>query len=422
MKKPPGGGSEMLCESYNARFREGIYMQLAGISLAIPSILIVTTSLIFAWIISTRSTFYRKLIDDEVTKNRFHSIDGLRGYLAMSVALSHLVVNHQFYTTGKWQGTPSSLATFFGSGGVAFFFMITAFLFWNRISFGNAAFDAVKFLQSRVHRLVPMYLVASILVILTALLLTHLQLNVSPLDLAKQIASWILFTAPGDPDINGFNGTSIINGVFWTLVYEWKFYLLLPLLAALINTRARNLIMPAACACIYLFAYPPVEWLFVSGAIASVAIRNKLIKSIVSRWWFAIIATGIIAATIRLIPQPYSLAGATMLFLPFLSIASGNTIFGLLTLRPARLLGAISYSFYLMHSWVLYILYRVAAHFADVSALSEIEYWAIGLLVFLASIALSSFTFRFVEAPFMRTANKIALKSERDHALTGAGR
>lgn len=402
-------------------------MQIAGFALAIPSVLILIASMILAWVISKRSQFYRDLVDNEIAGKRFHSIDGLRGYLALFVAFSHLAVNHQFYATGKWQATPSALATFFGSGGVAFFFMITAFLFWNRIAYDGTAFDAVKFLHARVRRLLPMYLISSVLVVLTAFALTHFRLNTSAPELAKQIASWLLFTAPGNPDINGFYRTYIINGVFWTLVYEWKFYIILPLIAACMRTKLRPLLVPAICACIYLYAYPPIEWLFVAGAAAAAVVRIKAVRSFASSSWFSIPAIATIAIAIRIMPQPYNATGAAILFLPFLAIASGNTIFGLLKLRAARFLGTISYSFYLLHSWVLYLTYRAISHFTDVAALSISEYWIVGLSVILASIALSAYTFRAVEFRFMRHSmskniSEHRTNAQQNQALTGAGK
>ena len=71
-----------------------------------------------------RSAFYRSLVDHEVSANRIHAIDGLRGYLALGVVLHHFVINFQYYQTGVWELTPSRLNTFFGRGSVGFFFMI----------------------------------------------------------------------------------------------------------------------------------------------------------------------------------------------------------------------------------------------------------------------------------------------------------
>lgn len=60
-----------------------------------------------------------------------------------------------------------------------------------------------------------MYLLASGLLVITVLAL-----------LLQQVLAWLLFTIPGTPPINGLEKTYLINTVFWSLAFEWKFYLL----------------------------------------------------------------------------------------------------------------------------------------------------------------------------------------------------
>lgn len=107
-------------------------MQLAGIALIVPCALITALLLAVASRLAARCTFYKKLIDQEIASERFHSIDGLRGFLALGVLFHHSVITYFYYLKGSWDVPPSRLATFFGQGGVAMFFMVTAFLFWNR--------------------------------------------------------------------------------------------------------------------------------------------------------------------------------------------------------------------------------------------------------------------------------------------------
>ena len=85
-----------------------------------PAIVIALVVLGFGAFIVRWSAFYRGLVDHEVSANRFHAIDGLRGYLALGVVLHHVVINFQYYQTGVWELTPSRLNTFFGRGSVVF--------------------------------------------------------------------------------------------------------------------------------------------------------------------------------------------------------------------------------------------------------------------------------------------------------------
>ena len=63
-------------------------------------------------------------------QGRFLAIDGLRGYLAFFVFLHHAMIWFFYLKTNKWEVPPSNLYTHFGQAGVAFFFMITGFLFF----------------------------------------------------------------------------------------------------------------------------------------------------------------------------------------------------------------------------------------------------------------------------------------------------
>jgi hypothetical protein len=84
-------------------------MHLTVIHPALPAVLIALVVFGLGALIARRSAFYRGLVDHEVSANRFHAIDGLRGYLALGVVLHHVVINFQYYQTGVWELTPSRL-------------------------------------------------------------------------------------------------------------------------------------------------------------------------------------------------------------------------------------------------------------------------------------------------------------------------
>jgi peptidoglycan/LPS O-acetylase OafA/YrhL len=374
-----------------------------------PAVLVIVLGLLafaFAAIIVKRSRFYHALVDHEVRASRFHSIDGLRGYLALGVVFHHLSINYQYYQSGVWELTPSRLNTFLGHGSVAFFFMITAYLFWTRAINAQGHIDAFKFYISRLRRMVPMYLFCATLLICTVVALTHFRLAVSIRDLAQQVLSWLLFTVPGAPDINGFHQSYLINTVFWSLVYEWKFYFLFPLLAIFARPRVRWYFAVATAVCIWFYSDTKIEWFFMSGCLAAMLSQTRFSLVMASSRTWAVVAIACIAAAIKWQPLVYSPAGAALLFVPFFAIASGNTMFGLLTWRPARLLGLLSYSIYLLHNWVLYLLSRLVAHYASLATMSEPAYCVVGGVVVLLTIAIATFSYRFIEYPFMRVSTR----------------
>ena len=381
-------------------------MHLTAIHPAGPAIVIALVVLGLGALVVRRSAFYRSLVDHEVSANRFHAIDGLRGYLALGVVLHHVVINFQYYQTGVWALTPSRLNTFFGRGSVAFFFMITAFLFWSRAVNERGQIDAFRFYASRLRRMVPMYLFSAVLVVVVALALTHFRLQEPPLELLRHVMAWVFFTVPGALNINGFNQTPYINTVFWSLVYEWKFYFLFPFLAVFAHTRAQWCLAAVAALYIWLYSDTQIEWFFVGGCIAVALTRVATVRKVAAGWVGSLIALIGLGAMLEWQPVVYSLTGATLLLLPFVMFASGNTLFGLLTCRPARLLGLLSYSIYLLHNLVLFLLSRLVNHFTELAGLSERSYWAMGAVVAVLTVMIAACTYRFIEYPYLRSSSR----------------
>ncbi|SAL87795.1 acyltransferase [Caballeronia terrestris] len=151
----------------------------------IPVLLVGLVAFGLATAIVRASAFYSTLVAKEISQKRFHAIDGLRGYLALGVVFHHIIINLHYYQTGVWGLTASRLTTFLGRGSVAFFFMITAFLFWSRALDALGHLDSYRFYVSRLRRMVPMYVVSAALVIFTALALTHFHQGESISDLIR---------------------------------------------------------------------------------------------------------------------------------------------------------------------------------------------------------------------------------------------
>lgn len=112
---------------------------------------------------------------------RYLSIDGLRGYLAFFVFLHHSCVWYFYIRSAVWKAPPSNLYNNFGQSSVAFFFMITGFLFFTKIVNDRAnGVDWVKLYISRVLRLFPLYFFAMILLFIVVAALSNVSLNTPP--------------------------------------------------------------------------------------------------------------------------------------------------------------------------------------------------------------------------------------------------
>jgi len=311
---------------------------------------------------------------------------------------------------------PSRVSTFLGRGSVAMFFLITAFLFWGRIIESKERFDATRFYRNRIRRLLPMYLASAGLVAVTAMALSQFHPKVPLCALTSQIASWLLFTFPGVPPINGFTQTALINTVFWSLIYEWKFYLMLPMIGALAVRWGMWPVGLAACACIALFSPSQVEWYFDAGCAAAMAVRVPAVQNLRR----SIVATALLIARIAAVvtwqPLIYSPSAAALTSVPFLLISGGNSLFGLLTNKAARLLGMLSYSIYLLHNWVLYLVARLVNHIVPIASISHVTYLGIRAGVVVITVLLAMLSYRFIEFPPIRLPSA-ATQLERSRAV-----
>lgn len=87
-------------------------------------------------------------------------------------------------------------------------------------------------------------------------------------------------------------------------------------------------------------------------------------------------------------------------------IANGNSFFGLLSNSFSRKLGQITYSIYLLHGIILYIVFYFFIGFEKASKLSQIEHWSIIALTIFPVILLSQITYKYIELPSMNLKNK----------------
>ncbi|KWE84573.1 acyltransferase family protein [Burkholderia territorii] len=378
-------------------------MPLAGfVRLALPSLLVTIALCALAATIVRRSAFYRREVHAELAVKRFHSIDGLRGLLAIAVMYHHAVISYFYYATGRWDVPPSRLATLYGQGGVAMFFMVTALLFWSRALATSGSLDLRQFFRSRVRRIVPMYVASAGALVVTALALTHFRLDHSPMQVVKEASAWLLFTFPGTPDINGLPNTGLINSVYWTLVYEWKFYLLFPLMALFASRRLAWLLLIVSAVLIEWYSSNGIEWYFVGGALAATLLaRYPQLAKPLRGVFGAVLVLALLAAILCSVSTAYDPVAALLFSAVFFIIASGNTLFGLLTWRPIRLLGMISYSIYLSHNFVLYLTFRLVNHFKDVATLTVPVFWLVTGAAAVLVVLLAALTYRYIEFPFL---------------------
>ena len=246
-------------------------------------------------------------------QGRFLAIDGLRGYLAFCVFLHHSIIWYFYLKTDKWVVPPSNLYTHFGQTSVAFFFMITGFLFYSKILDGKKReIDWLRIYVSRFLRLTPLYFIAVSALLLIVFALSGAEFHESVGVLALEIIRWMSFTIFGVPDINGIERTKIIlAGVTWSLPYEWFFYLLLPGFAFINRVRVGWVYLVVSVAAVILIFFKgtsPYHWLSFSGGVtAAYLVRHDFICEILRKRISSFAAILLIALPIYLYPTAYGL-------------------------------------------------------------------------------------------------------------------
>lgn len=282
------------------------------------------------------------------------------------------------------------------------FFMVTALLFWSRALASGGWLDLRQFFGSRVRRIMPMYVVSAGALADTALALTHFRLDHPPIQVVRDVSAWLLFTFPGTPDINGLPNTGLINTVYWTLADEWKFYLLFPLMALFASRRLAWVLLIVSAVLIELYSATRIEWHFVGGAlVATLLARYPQFAKPFRGAFGSVLVLALLAAVLGSVSTACDPIAALLFSAVFFIIASGNTLFGLLTWRPVRLLGMISYTIYLSHNFVLYLTFRLVNHFKHVATLTVPVFWLVTGLAAVPVVLLSVLTYRYVEFPFL---------------------
>lgn len=342
-------------------------------------------------------------------------IDGLRGYLALFVFLHHSYIWRVFIRTNKWEEPDSNLFNQFGQTSVVFFFIITAFLFTSKlINKKTIDFDWKKYIIARFFRMFPMYFFSICIIFIIVVIETNFEIKDSFINLLKSTCSWLFFCINGAMDINSLENTYIINaGIAWTLPYEWMFYFLLPLLAFIFKIKVNTKVLLSFTFIFLLILFINESSLkkfipFLGGVSCAFILNNKncihFKKDKYTILGLILILISIYFFNSGLKPIPVLISS-----LVFLLISSGNSFFGILTTRFSRRFGQITYSLYLLHGIMLYIIFRFVLGYEKASKLTDLEYWSVISICLFLVILLSQITYKYIELPMM---NFYKLKSK----------
>lgn len=335
---------------------------------------------------------------------RYSSLDGLRGFAALSVFFHHFVITHHFINTGVWVNPESRFYTLLGPVGVSLFFMITGFLFWGKMLRAQGRPRWQELYIHRLFRIGPMYLFVVSVMLFIVFARTGFQLHEPPAVVVGSVLQWLaLGVIDTQPDVNSYQATHVLAGVTWTIFYEWAFYA--SLIATAFFARGRwHLVFIGAAIVLSLMGKTFLHLdssgfvlLFLCGmAVASLLyedIRPKLSSSLSSL--IAVTCMAIVLITSR---NGYGTSTMLVLALFFYLVCSGSSVFGLLTSTPATRLGNISYSIYLMQGLILTAIFSIAP-LKNFAMASVVNYWSIGVLCLSTLLICAALGYIFIERP-----------------------
>ena len=334
---------------------------------------------------------------------RYAAIDGMRGLLAYAVFIHHGAITWHYLHTGLWSLPPSRLYTHLGQSSVALFFMVTAFLFWDKLLKAGPDMDWPGFVSSRFYRVYPVYAFAVLLIAVLALASTGFELRTSPLDLLRRLVGWATFKAP---PINGMENTGqIVAYATWSLPYELLFYAALPALAFLFTSarRLRSALVSAVTTLILLlyfrnFSLAVLEC-FLGGIAAAYAIRHPRLVGFARSDRGLAVALAALLAAVTAFKTAYAPLPVMGLGLFFIMVAAGQDFRGVLTRQPVLWLGEISYGVYLLHGIAIWTLITANAALRPVIAedarLYALALAGAGILV----VAVASLVHLIIERP-----------------------
>lgn len=339
--------------------------------------------------------------------HRFIAIDGLRGYLAFFVFIHHSALWYFYLRTGRWENPDSRLFAHFGQISVALFFMITGLLFFTKLLEGRAApINWSRLFASRILRLMPLYLLVVALVFVIVAVLSDFSLRVPAAQLLKVGAQWLTFTLLGGHPLNGVAETSLIVAqVIWSLVYEWMFYFSLPVLALTVRTvpPLPYLLLSGVCVILWLWLLTPVAvhlCMFLGGIAAAMAVRNPVVCRYLQTRMASLVATGcLVWVALSPVTPRIQLPAVPLLALSFMIFAAGNDLFGILSSRVSRQFGELSYSIYLLHGMLLFVVFRFILGQPQARVLTPVEHWAVVLCCSPLLILICHCSYRLVELP-----------------------
>jgi len=338
-----------------------------------------------------------RLFRIKLSDGRYTHIDGMRAIAALMVVSSHYA-KHAINIDSRTDYPP--LVGAMGDVGVQIFFCITAFLFTRKALAGPV--DVPALIASRVRRIVPLYLVCMTVAVLLAAYISDLSGKeaVRYSDVLNAYA--VGFVGGETPSIGGVSLVGIIGQV-WSLRWEWLFYLCVPFLAAVLARRSWSVALAVLVGVCAAYQMPQPWVFFLPGVLCALVERHVKIGAPAQ---LLLLAAGLLAFYLALTlgAAPYGVQQLALCAVGFPALLFGHK--WMLSIRPLRVLGEVSYSIYLVHLFGPTVFWMCVNFFAPQELrLVEDKYQLAAALV-PVSLALAFLTYALIERLFMAKATR----------------
>lgn len=339
---------------------------------------------------------------------RFLELDVLRGFAAIAVLVHHYTARYDDFF-GHMPGVPRFEV---GAYGALLFFMISGFVIFMTLERTRNWLD---FVVSRCSRILPAYWLA---VVLTFTVISLAGLPGREVSLAVAVANISM--------LQEYLSIEHVDGVYWTLTIELGFYLIMLALyrarllkrvnavaicwlALAIGVRAIsdifNVDLPKPVKLVLLLDF---AHLFIAGILTYKVWRDG----------FSVPRVGLLLGCVLTHWYLYDFANAILIsmFLSLVMSASQGWIHWI-AIRPLIFLGTISYSLYLVHQNIGYVILRASYSLG----LNPYLGMFVATVVVLGVATLITFN---VEKPAMRTVRQwyIRVAASSRGAVTDVGR
>lgn len=323
-----------------------------------------------------------------MNRERLSELDALRGLAALTVVCFHF-----FYRYDTMYGHSDSIPVewiWWGKLGIELFFLVSGFVIFWTLERTNRPID---FIISRFSRLYPVYWVALIITFTTVAIfgLPGLERSVS-----EALANLLMF--------HSYFNVPHVDTAYWTLVIELTFYFWVFVLYCI---GRLDWVEPALAGCTLAGVLHHLGYIEVHGALVNLfnlEFMGFFLAGICFfhisrgngtrlRWLLIAFSFAVAAITYPTSTLPY----LASFYVAFYFAVSGRWRW--LSLRPLVFLGTISYSLYLIHQNVGYVILNLGyAH--------NLNPWLSLLIAFVVSLALATALTFLIERPMLNAVRE----------------